>query len=92
MGTIVFPEAKIKFFLTASQEVRAKRRLMQIKGRDVTHKISIDEVLADIKQRDLRDTTRAIAPLRPANDAIIIDSSDLTKEQVFQQMLTALDL
>ncbi len=91
MGTVVFPEAKIKFFLTASQEERAKRRLMQIKSRDREYKISLDELLEDIKQRDFRDTTRIIAPLRPAEDAIIIDSSALSKEQVFKKMLASLD-
>ena len=82
IGTVVFPHADFKFFLTASPERRARRRLEEelARNRNVTY----DEVLADIGIRDTRDSTRAASPLAPAPDAIIIDSSDLTMEEVLE--------
>ena len=78
IGTVVCPDADVKLFITASPEVRAKRRLAELQsyGADVT----FDVVLADIKQRDERDRTRAVAPLVPAADATIIDTSEMTAE------------
>lgn len=83
-GTVVFPQAECKFFLTASAEERAQRRLRELadQGRDVT----LEEILADQRLRDERDATRAIAPLKPAPDAIVIDSSTLTIDDVLDQM------
>lgn len=88
MGTVVFPNANIKFFLTASQEVRAKRRFLQLHSKNTSNDldISYESLLEEIKQRDERDINRPLAPLKPATDAIIIDSSDLTLEQVFSKM------
>ena len=84
IGTYVLPEAKFKFFLTADDTVRAKRRYEELisKGQAVDY----NTVLDDIRKRDLMDTTREIAPLRQAEDAIIIDSSNLTPEQVVETM------
>jgi len=85
MGTVVFPEAEVKFFLHASPEVRAERRL-----RDWSRmRIQADyaSVLAELLNRDNRDTTREASPLRPARDAITIDTSDLTIEQVLEVLL-----
>ncbi|UYZ83689.1 (d)CMP kinase [Entomomonas sp. E2T0] len=86
MGTIVFPTAPLKFFLTASAEERARRRHIQLKkaGEDVILGSLIDE----IRKRDERDTNRSVAPLKPAIDAIVIDSTTLTIEQVLQEILT----
>ena len=79
IGTVVCPDADVKLFITASPEVRARRRLSELKsyGADV----SFDVVLADIRQRDERDRTRAVAPLVPATDAIVIDTSEMTAEE-----------
>ena len=73
MGTVVFPDARLKIFLTASAEERAQRRYKQLKEKG--NKISLDEVLEDTRARDRRDTTRKIAPLEPAVDAFLLDNS-----------------
>lgn len=85
MGTVVFPEAEYKFFLTASVRIRAQRRYEEILSRGET---AVREVVeADLRQRDSQDRLRALAPLKPADDAVIIDSSALTVEQVVQSMV-----
>ena len=80
IGTVVLPNADVKIFLTASAEVRAQRRFaeMQAKG----SKDSLQKVLADIKQRDHQDSTRAIAPLKQAKDAILVDTSEMDVDAV----------
>ena len=85
MGTVVFPDAKIKFFLTASFEVRAKRRYLERKerGEDVT----LDKIKEELKKRDQQDESRRISPLKPAPDATIIDTTDLAVEDVINKML-----
>jgi cytidylate kinase len=85
MGTVVFPAADLKFFLDASTAKRAERRFAEFNS-----KISqtIDEVKRDMQQRDQNDRTRAVAPLKPARDAIIIESTDLTVEQVVKLMVS----
>ncbi len=85
MGTVVFPNAEHKFFLTAPIEVRAKRRYLERVNRGET--ISLNEVEKDLKQRDYQDETRAIAPLRPAKDARIIDTTTLKPDQVLEKIL-----
>ncbi len=82
MGTIVFPEAFLKVYLDASVEERAQRRFLQLKERG--YNVNLASLIADIIQRDLRDKTRAVAPLRPAEDAIVIDTSDMKIEEVFK--------
>lgn len=79
IGTVVFPEAELKVFLTASPEVRARRRMdeMQAKGETVDY----ESVLANVKERDDRDQNRAESPLRRADDAIVIDNTSLTHEE-----------
>jgi cytidylate kinase len=81
IGTVIFPDADIKFFLTASVEERAKRRLaeLEVSGADA---ISFEEVKKQIRDRDNADSTRAVAPLKRADDAIEIDTSNLTLDQV----------
>lgn len=84
MGTEVFPDAPLKIFLTASAEERARRRYKQLmnKGESVT----LAALLEDIQARDRRDSERAVAPLRPADDAVVIDSTHLDIAQVVQQV------
>ncbi|KXU38565.1 cytidylate kinase [Ventosimonas gracilis] len=88
MGTVVFPDAPLKIFLTASAEERARRRYLQLKQAGVT--ATLDGLLDEIKQRDKRDSERAVAPLKPAVDAIQLDSTALTIDQVLEQILRQL--
>lgn len=76
MGTVVFPDARLKIFLTASAEARASRRHKQLIGKGIP--VNIDGLLRDIRERDVRDSTRAAAPLVPAPDAITLDTTDLS--------------
>jgi len=88
MGTVVFTWAPLKLFLTASAEERAKRRYKQLKNQGFSANIA---ALSDeIRQRDERDTTRAVAPLVPASDAVVIDTSTLEIDQVFEKALSLL--
>jgi cytidylate kinase len=81
IGTVICPEAKYKFYITADVQVRARRRYEQIKNADY------EKILADLKVRDERDQNRSIAPLKPAQDAIIIDNSKLTPAEVLSEIL-----
>lgn len=85
MGTVVFPDAALKIFLTASAEQRARRRWLQLSAAGVD--ASLDAILDDLQRRDAQDASRAAAPLRPADDAVVIDSSDLTVEQVCARIM-----
>ena len=85
MGTVVFPDAPIKIFLTASAECRAQRRFKQLKNKGVD--ANMRALLESIKQRDERDRTRPVAPLVPAEGAFVVDSSDMTIEQVLAQVI-----
>jgi len=80
MGTVIFPEAELKLFLTASPEERAKRRYLQLK--DKGHDVSIARLAEEIRLRDERDTNRSVSPLKPADDAFVIDSSGLNIDEV----------
>ncbi len=84
IGTVVLPRADVKIYLTASAEVRAHRRLLELQEKG--EKTSYDRVLQDILQRDRQDMTRAVAPLKKAADAVELDTSDLTVEQSVQAM------
>jgi cytidylate kinase len=88
MGTEVFRDAPLKIFLTASAEARAQRRYKQLM--DKGESVNLAALLEDIQARDQRDSERAVAPLRPATDAVVIDSTAMDIEQVFQQVLTLL--
>ena len=81
MGTVVFKDAKLKIFLTASPEVRAKRRYLELQNRG--QEVNMPALIADIKERDLKDSSRELSPLLPADEAHIIDSSDMSLEEVF---------
>lgn len=83
-GTVVFPDAGCKFFLTADPEVRLERRVRELQARGVS--IEIDALRRDQAERDHRDSTREIAPLRPAEDAVVLDSSGQTLDEVVSLM------
>lgn len=85
MGTVVFPEAEVKFFLNASLRIRGERRFRQY--RDKGKVFDLGKIIQDIKKRDLDDTKRALSPLKPADDAIEIDSTKLNIEEVVETML-----
>lgn len=86
MGTVVFPDAPLKVFLTASAEERARRRYLQLKAKG--DDVNLASLLDEIQARDERDTQRAVAPLKPAADAIQLDSTELSIEQVLERILS----
>jgi CMP/dCMP kinase len=90
MGTVVFTDAIVKVFLTASAEERADRRYKQLIAKGIDVKLC--DLLADIQTRDERDSNRAIAPLRPAADAVLIDTSSMSIEEVLQKVLGLVSL
>jgi len=87
IGTVVCPDADLKLYVTASAEVRAHRRFLELKDQDSA--VKFDQILADVKARDARDTGRADAPLKPAEDALLLDTTELAIDAVF---LRAVDL
>ena len=89
IGTVVAPNADVKLFVTASVEVRARRRVLELMGRGKT--AHYDDVLIDIRARDERDTTRATAPLKPAEDARLLDTSDLDVEGAIAAAIRLVD-
>ena len=88
IGTVVLPDAKVKIFLTASPEARAERRYKELveKGTDTT----FEEVLRDVKERDYNDSHRAIAPLKPAEDSILVDTTELDFEQSVEAIINVI--
>jgi len=89
MGTVVFPQAKQKFFLIAEPQERARRRHREIKAQGLS--VSLEEIEKEIRKRDEQDSSRELAPLRPAEDARIIDTTGLTPEEVVERMLEYID-
>jgi len=85
MGTVVFPDAKLKIFLDASHEIRAKRRYFQLKEKGIN--ASLAQVVEELTRRDQRDRNRVQAPLKPADDAIIIDTTDMNIEETADHVL-----
>ncbi len=85
MGTVVFPDALVKVFVTASPEERARRRYKQLIAKGIS--ITMESLLRDIRERDARDAGRAAAPLMPAADAVILDTTDLTIEAAIGRVL-----
>ena len=85
MGTVVFPQAPVKIFLTASAEERAKRRFQQLQQKGID--ANFDRLLADIIARDEQDSNRAVAPLKPADDALVLDSTRMSIGEVFNAIL-----
>ena len=90
MGTVVFPDSPLKVFLTASAEERARRRYLQLKAKG--DDVSLSGLLDEIRARDERDTQRAIAPLKPAADAIQLDSTELSIDQVLEKIMSEIAL
>ena len=90
IGTVVFPDADYKFFLTATAEERARRRLQQ-KGETFSWD-TVESVAKDIAERDRLDSTREVAPLRPAEDAVLIDSSDLDVDEVVEKIVSIVNV
>ncbi|MEO8401108.1 MAG: (d)CMP kinase [Gammaproteobacteria bacterium] len=86
MGTIVFPDADVKIFLTASAEVRARRRHNQLKEKGID--VNLSDLIEELRERDKRDRERTVAPLRPADDAVIIDTDQLSILQVVERVLS----
>lgn len=89
IGTVVFPEADIKFFLTALPQARAERRFNEDRAQDPD--VDFETTFADMTERDRRDSTRADSPLKIADDAILIDSTGLSVEEVFERMMAAVE-
>ncbi|MCH2069179.1 (d)CMP kinase [Shimia sp.] len=89
IGTVICPNAEAKLFVTASAEVRAERRYLELVGKGT--EIDRETVLADVKERDARDMERAEAPLKPAEDAVLIDTSDLAIEEAIAAAVAAID-
>lgn len=85
IGTVVLPDAEVKIYLTASAEERAKRRYEEMRRFGLN--VSYEEILKQIKERDLRDTTRKIAPLKPAKDAVIVDTTGKSIDQVVEEIV-----
>lgn len=85
MGTVIFPQAQYKFFLDASTEITAKRRYDELKAKGQNP--DFEKILAYIKQRNFQDRNRKVAPLRPSNDAIIVDTSELSIKEVFDTVI-----
>jgi cytidylate kinase len=85
MGTVVFPDAPVKFFVDARLEIRAARRVEQLRAKG--QEADIESVSAELAARDERDATRATAPMKPASGAVIVDNSDTPLEQTVERML-----
>ena len=85
MGTVVFPQAEVKIFLDASAEERANRRLKQLQGKGLD--VKFDDLLSEIQERDDRDRNRPVAPLRPAEDALLLDSTSMSIDEVVEKAL-----
>ncbi|UWR07973.1 d(CMP) kinase [Ruegeria sp. B32] len=88
IGTVICPEAEVKLFVTASPEVRAERRYLELadKGAEITRA----QVLADVRERDARDAERSTAPMKPADDAVILDTSDLSIEAALEKAVAVI--
>ncbi len=89
IGTVVFPDADVKFFLTASAEVRARRRWQELRSKGDAS--TYEQVLAEQRKRDKDDSERPVAPLRPAADAVVVDTSALTADQVVEQLVAVVE-
>lgn len=89
IGTVVLPDAQVKIFLTASVEARALRRYLELMENDES--ADLEQIKAQIKERDERDMNRAISPLKQADDAVLVDTSDLTIDEVVERILSIID-
>lgn len=89
IGTVICPQAEVKFFITASDEVRAARRHQELRGRG--HDISLEQVLTDLRARDARDASRSDAPMRPAGDAIHLDTTEMDIDAAVAAVIRDID-
>ena len=89
IGTVVLPDARVKIFLTASVQVRAKRRYLELMEKDGS--ADLKEIEAQIRERDERDMNRPISPLKQAEDAVLVDTSDMTIDEVVEKILAIID-
>ncbi len=89
IGTVVFPDADVKFFLTASPQARAQRRFLELRAEDPN--VCLETTFAEMVERDKRDSTRVDSPLRPADDAIVLDSTGLLAEEVCRRMMAIIE-
>ena len=85
IGTVVFPQAELKVFVTASAEVRAQRRFLELTAKGQT--VAFEDILRNVQERDYIDSHREVAPLRQADDALVLDNSELTREEQMQWLL-----
>ncbi|WP_437606833.1 (d)CMP kinase [Sorangium sp. So ce834] len=90
IGTVVFPDAEVKFFLTAPAEIRAKRRYDELVARGIS--VSFEATLSDVLRRDKADSERAVAPLRKADDAILVDSGHLSPQEIVDEMASLVEI
>src|SRR5690606_24826607 len=88
-GTVVFPQAEAKFFLTATEEERARRRVAELAATGAA--VDYDQTLREIRERDQRDASRDVAPMKPAPDALLVDSSTQTIEQVVESLASVVE-
>lgn len=88
IGTVVLPQAEVKIFLTASPEARAMRRYRELQAKGAAD--TFEEVLADLKQRDYNDSHRAVAPLKPAEDSILVDTTELNLEESVEKVIAVI--
>ncbi len=89
IGTVVFPQAELKLFLTADEQIRAQRRFAELQGNGIV--LSLEEVLSNLQKRDYMDSNREESPLRKADDAIVLDNSHLTQEEQVNWVLTQVE-
>lgn len=89
IGTVICPNAEVKLFVTASPEVRAERRYLELTGKG--HDVTREQVLADVKERDARDSDRAAAPLKPAADAVVLDTSELSIDDAVARAIAVIE-
>ena len=90
IGTVICPEAEVKLFVTASDDIRAERRFRELTRNG--HEVSYDDVLADLRARDARDSARADAPLKPADDAVLLDTSEMDIEEAVRTAIDVIDV
>ncbi|MDU8926003.1 (d)CMP kinase [Alisedimentitalea sp. MJ-SS2] len=89
IGTVICPEAAVKLYVTASAEVRAERRFLELDAKDI--EVTRESVLADVKERDARDSERSHAPLKPADDAVMIDTSEMSIDEAVATAIAAVN-
>ncbi len=88
IGTVVFPDAEFKFYVDASPEIRAKRRMLQLQERG--ENANFEKILTALRKRDFQDQNRKVAPLRPAEDALIVDTGNLSADQVLEHLVACI--